>query len=416
MALSHNPKIVTDGLALYLDAANSKSYNGAENLMDASENLQIWGASNCTYLANVTTAPDGTKTATAVMATAADVNHYIIRAAAGTTVSNTIYTFSIYVKKKGTLFSNLMFQPLFKDGTYSYIANWNLTAKTATTVGTGITSSIEELDDGWFRVTSTFNSTTGANPIQPLIYIGNYGNILGDGTSGFYMWGAQLELGSYATKYTKTTTAAIVRSTTWNDLINNNTVNITGSTYSINQLGNITMDNGDESLSFNNSDSLYSAFYNNSFTLITWIKSKNITYPQSRHPLWIENNGPSASIKGLSMGEGASGTGMTFEISDGTTYITQTINHTVTENTTYCRAIVFNKGSTLDYYVNGAFIGSVIVSTITGSIYSSGGMLFGNVAGWRFIGEIYSFLLYNRALNSSEVKQNFNALRGRYGV
>jgi hypothetical protein len=34
----------------------------------------------------------------------------------------------------------------------------------------------------------------------------------------------------------------------------------------------------------------------------------------------------------------------------------------------------------------------------------------------RFIGNIYHVALYNRALTADEVEQNFNALRGRYGV
>ena len=29
MALAHSPRIVTDGLVLYLDAANTKSYSGS---------------------------------------------------------------------------------------------------------------------------------------------------------------------------------------------------------------------------------------------------------------------------------------------------------------------------------------------------------------------------------------------------
>jgi hypothetical protein len=34
--------------------------------------------------------------------------------------------------------------------------------------------------------------------------------------------------------------------------------------------------------------------------------------------------------------------------------------------------------------------------------------------GWR--GNLYTFYVYNRALSDNELKQNFNALRGRYGI
>jgi hypothetical protein len=36
--------------------------------------------------------------------------------------------------------------------------------------------------------------------------------------------------------------------------------------------------------------------------------------------------------------------------------------------------------------------------------------------GVRFIGNIYNVAVYNRALTADEVAQNFNALRGRYGL
>jgi len=31
-------------------------------------------------------------------------------------------------------------------------------------------------------------------------------------------------------------------------------------------------------------------------------------------------------------------------------------------------------------------------------------------------GNIYSIKIYNRALTSAEIRQNFNALRGRFGI
>ena len=36
--------------------------------------------------------------------------------------------------------------------------------------------------------------------------------------------------------------------------------------------------------------------------------------------------------------------------------------------------------------------------------------------GYGFIGTIYSIFLYDRALTAQEIQQNFNALRGRYGI
>jgi hypothetical protein len=50
----------------------------------------------------------------------------------------------------------------------------------------------------------------------------------------------------------------------------------------------------------------------------------------------------------------------------------------------------------------------------------SGGFIVGNVSGFSaaryWTGEIYTIAVYNRALTATEVKQNFEALRGRYGI
>lgn len=407
MALSHNPKIVTDGLALYLDAANSKSYNSAENLMDASEDLQTWSAQNCTYLANSATAPDGTTTATAVMATAADVGHFIARGAVGTTVSNTIYTFSIHLKPKGALFSSVFFQPLFKDGTYSYVASWNLTAKTATTAGTGISSSIEELDDGWFRVTSTFNSTTGAGTITPLLYIGTYGNILGDGTSGFYMWGVQLERGPNVSKYTKTTTAAIVRSTAWSDLYSNS---ITGTltnvpTYSTINKGGIIFNGTNNYVTL---PSIVTTTLNGStWTYAGWLYSNTSTVGGAFL-------GPKGLTKGrcsISVVWSSAGT-ISFANEMVATVANTSVSFSNSERFYLCYSY---DGTYVRTYKNGVLVGGPTAYTFTGDC-AGPYTLSSSDGSYAWNGPIYNFKLYNRALSAEEVKQNFNALRGRYGV
>jgi hypothetical protein len=69
------------------------------------------------------------------------------------------------------------------------------------------------------------------------------------------------------------------------------------------------------------------------------------------------------------------------------------------------------------HYINGVnvFNRSVVINsntTNTGRVwigrYSAGG--------FQWNGNIYSFKVYNRALSSSEVLQNYNALRGRYNL
>jgi len=68
------------------------------------------------------------------------------------------------------------------------------------------------------------------------------------------------------------------------------------------------------------------------------------------------------------------------------------------------------------YYINGVFKKSATQSKILGVdpdiVTSSQSNYFGRY----FKGNIYSYKFYSRALTASEIQQNFNALRGRFGI
>lgn len=205
--------------------------------------------------------------------------------------------------------------------------------------------------------------------------------------------------------------------TAWNDLSGNgNNATLSGTSYNTNGKGAINCSAGSETIVVANSTSLQSAFSTESYTISTIVKSTDVVYPRSRHPLWIENAAPTTTTKGFTVGEGATSTSITIELSDGTNYVTQSLSSTIAESTTYFRSFVVNRGSTITYYINSVLVGSVNISTVTGSTYSSGGLQFGNVQGWRFIGDVYNISAYNRALTALEIQQNFEALRGRYNI
>jgi hypothetical protein len=66
-------------------------------------------------------------------------------------------------------------------------------------------------------------------------------------------------------------------------------------------------------------------------------------------------------------------------------------------------------------YVNGEFITS---ATDTRSITSSTLHLcrYGGGVNYELDGKLSTISIYNRTLSEAEVKQNFEALRGRYGI
>lgn len=90
---------------------------------------------------------------------------------------------------------------------------------------------------------------------------------------------------------------------------------------------------------------------------------------------------------------------------------------TVNFNTWYHVAATYD-GATAKIYKNGVLAGSK--STTKGIGYPSSFPLrigaMGYTQQYEFQGSISSPRIYNRALTAAEIKQNFEALRGRYGI
>jgi len=166
---------------------------GATNLLTYSQEFDngAWGKQEITITPNATTAPDGTTTADLAVATAVLETHQIARAG----LASGAYTASVFAKANGYDTIEL----LLNVGTNG--ALFNLTTGAITPVGTS-TNVIEEYPDGWYRC-SVYSSVAGTDY---RIYIPTSSPFFtGDGTSGVYLWQAQLETGSVATSPIVTT-------------------------------------------------------------------------------------------------------------------------------------------------------------------------------------------------------------------
>jgi hypothetical protein len=150
---------------------------------------------------DVETAPDGTTTADKIIATAASGNHFISRA--GSTQIGQ-HTFSIFAKAAEYGFIRLQDVNAGK-----YNAGFDLTNGTSTGAG----ASIQNYGNGWYRCIVSYDGAgaTVANAFMGIPTSGASISYTGDGISGIYAWGAQLETGSVATSYIPTTTGSVTR-------------------------------------------------------------------------------------------------------------------------------------------------------------------------------------------------------------
>lgn len=109
----------------------------------------------------------------------------------------------------------------------------------------------------------------------------------------------------------------------------------------------------------------------------------------------------------------------TFEVY-GVTYDAVFSNYVYQLNTWYNLVGTWQSGSRTDLYTNGVLTsGTRIGSTQTSVIDGNANLNIGNRPGdttYRFSGNMGPSMFYNRALTPLEIQQNFNAIRGRYGI
>jgi hypothetical protein len=170
------------------------------NLATYSEqfNHPDWSKAETTITANNAVSPDGYTNADKVEATNT-IGNYVNQS----TSNVGAYTHSVYAKA-GNVSSFTILWASYSSGK---AATFNLSTETATPVGATITATITNVGNGWYRCTTT---DTSANYIV-LISLNNATNTAISIGSYIYLWGAQAELGAYATSYIPTLGASVTR-------------------------------------------------------------------------------------------------------------------------------------------------------------------------------------------------------------
>jgi len=171
-----------------------------------------WTKTNSTVTANATTAPDGTTTAEKVIADNTNNLHQVDQSV--TLAASTTYTFSAHVKKSEYDFAAVITGSSGGAVLSQREAVINLTTGALVSETVAGMTRITALANGWYRVAVTTAQTSGIGApgfrIAPLS-TSSYTSYTGDGTSGVFIWGAQLEAASFASSYIPTVAAAATR-------------------------------------------------------------------------------------------------------------------------------------------------------------------------------------------------------------
>jgi hypothetical protein len=427
MAVHGGPKIATSGLVLSLDAANSKGFDSYENLLTNSDlGQQVTGSGGTGYSVstdNTVVNPFGTSGATKIVVSSSG-SGYTRQGGSFTFTAGVTYTFSCFFKNESVNLSNITnstygstfgiviqsFSPTY-DAVEGY---FNLVPTTS-------------YSNGWLRKSYTFTATYSqtyacsfsSSPNSPAV-----------GT--YYLYGFQLETGSTASTYYPTTASTKTRGSTLIDLSGRgNTGTLTnGPTYSSANGGSLVFDGVDDYINMGNSQA--GNFGTSNFSINAFFRC---TLGSNNAGIFCKSIGNNPTTEYGWLLDTPSGTQLGFAIAttnsawgSSGSYSCQSTGLSINDGNWRMATIVGDRTQTnISMYINGVlqtlqgFAGGLNQFNTVGNVTNTYNLVLGSEsdAGAEqlpFTGNIAQASIYNRALTASEVSQNFNALRGRYGV
>lgn len=329
------------------------------NLVLRSEEFEnaYWQKFGSSIGVNSAISPTGALNSDKIIEDTSSLAHRIISTQIPTT-TGVSYTCSIFIKPAGR---NFAFVRLNNSGGDIASGNIDLISGAVTQVSSGTITTIS-YTNGWYRVifSGTSASTSDAFFEVRTSNSSTYANFAGDGVSGISVFGAQLEVGAYATSYIPTVASTVTRNTdvtTRNNIYTNGYITSAGGTWVVE--------------------------LNNNFSL---------TRDAIGSGIWIGDNN-SSSTSGNSLNIRHNGFTSRLIINKNIAGVLTALYVTLTD--TVKLAINWN-GTTADLFVNG-------VKVITGTSFTTTNMEFLNSSTSDVPRYIKSMMLFPKSLTDAEM-------------
>ena len=406
MSLGHGASVVRNGLVFHYDTYNTeKSWKGAPatNLITQgnSNNISSYArAAGTSVTTDQIPMPrevlkySGTKTLADIASNASAFWLAYTGGPALTQGQQVMISWYVYGVTSTSL--NFGWGGAHQGNLSSFTVNLLTGAVTNLSLVSGETYAVSKEDGGSWRISCSTTMTNGTACYPQL----------NSGAGSFSACGLQFELGKVVSRYligTRSNTQALI------DLTKNNTITANSLTY-----------NNNGTFSFNSASSNYASINpvtltNSSYTVEAFIKRDSINATHGilsdvQYSWWTFFVNSSNK---LNMYHARNNVYAVNSIAGATSISTEW---------TYVAA-VFDKNVGLSVYVNGQLDGSNTNTVVFDLSAGRGPQYIGlsktdaaGVLSNPFNGSISNIKLYNRSLSSTEIKQNFEALRGRYGI
>lgn len=423
MGVNYNTAPTNRGLIFSCDFANPQNYVFSdENLFLYSEQFDAgnWSKNAISVTPTTEANPFGQNSGVYLIANVLNAvpGSYMGQ---GITFSNSCtYNISLYVKPiSGT---GVVAFEVNAGGGYA-VPVFNLNS--LTTSGGNGTNTIQTLSNGWYRISATVSTSASGDAQFNVFYFGNYGGSAIQ--SQFLVYGAQVQRSSALPSYIRTTNLAV----------SSNTINekIAGLTGTLNNIGYSYFDTTTRSVKFDRSPTVVTGGFAQ-FTGTGNLTASNFLYNDHTMEIFAKINDYAPSNINANEGESSlfnyqgyhsgfhfsTANGLMYSLwgADPVVYPTWTVPTPPTAGTWF-HLVATRSGSITTLYLNG-------VNVVSSSYAINGNPGVSNfiklAAGNPTTGPYANYAkcnvsiarMYNVALTSTEVLQNFNAFRGRGGI